>query len=879
MFLYVTARVIGEIMRLFKQFAIALTPFILQADGAPPLPAPSHYLTPMQVPEMPLILNVELPPPPTVHETPVVIMQESVPTPEKAPVVVKTEPVVPSQHIPIVIKIELSSNPSEHNNPTMTKVEIVTPGQEIPVDVKVEVVPTDTGPAPVMMKAEAPPVVETRPEPLMMKAEAPPVVETRPEPLMMKAEALPLAIKANPEPVMLKAEAARSSDDNQMESEEAVCLSSFHVVHADVRHTEANGVGYKDGYTTLEGFGICDGDSAFMPFLDLRGHIFNDGKLAGNIGIGERTYIPSISHLFGAYFYYDVRQGERGLTAMQLSPGFELLGKRMEYRINGYFPIGNTKSHRYDDRFDKFSGHNIFMKYNRKYAMAGFDGELGAHLTQSTKNDVYFGVGPYYFTAESMSAWGGKGRLLWRYKDYVSLEASYSYDHLFKNVIQGTLSLIYPFGSKLQRTGKNCPNGNDLALSKAAFAPYRFEIPVVKKKTTRHKAVNPATNTPFNVWFVNNESHSAGTFESPFPTLAQAENASGPNDMIYVFSGDGTTTGMNQGITLQNGQFLFGSGVAHPLKTTQGKIVIPPFSPNLPRITNSGSIVTLANSNEVSGFNLFATQAGATTINGTAGITSANINQNTFSGNVAYTGIFINGQGTFSITNNNFLGGATGEAMQVETLNTDFAAIYILDNNIVGFANSMIITPVANPSTASNYIVIAGNQCSNFTGNGISYTTGGPGTIARILNNTLLNTMGTGATVGIFVDLNDTSGAGTAVISNNSVITTTPTVNSIGIQAKVDLPGAQARMIITDNTVVNGTSAGSVGFSSSVVGSSSICATITGNHIQTTGALLGMNISATGLLNIDDFSNNTVNLPNVSITGNVNFAPLGSCGQ
>src|SRR4051812_21635157 len=72
------------------------------------------------------------------------------------------------------------------------------------------------------------------------------------------------------------------------------CRSPFHVMHVDVRHTESKGVGYNDGYTTLEGFGIYDHNSYFMPFLDLRGHVFNDGQLAGNVGLGERTVIPSI---------------------------------------------------------------------------------------------------------------------------------------------------------------------------------------------------------------------------------------------------------------------------------------------------------------------------------------------------------------------------------------------------------------------------------------------------------------------------------------------------------------------------------------------------------------------------------------------------------
>ena len=44
-----------------------------------------------------------------------------------------------------------------------------------------------------------------------------------------------------------------------MEPEEAPwCLSPYHEFHASIRHNEANGIGYKEGYTTLEVFGIYD---------------------------------------------------------------------------------------------------------------------------------------------------------------------------------------------------------------------------------------------------------------------------------------------------------------------------------------------------------------------------------------------------------------------------------------------------------------------------------------------------------------------------------------------------------------------------------------------------------------------------------------------
>src|ERR1700744_4685428 len=62
------------------------------------------------------------------------------------------------------------------------------------------------------------------------------------------------------------------SQDDIDENRDTGCRSPFHRMHVGVRHTEARGVGYRDGYTTLEGFGIYDRNPSFMPFLDLRGH-------------------------------------------------------------------------------------------------------------------------------------------------------------------------------------------------------------------------------------------------------------------------------------------------------------------------------------------------------------------------------------------------------------------------------------------------------------------------------------------------------------------------------------------------------------------------------------------------------------------------------
>ena len=60
------------------------------------------------------------------------------------------------------------------------------------------------------------------------------------------------------------------------------------------------------------------------------------------------------------------------------------------------------------------------------------------------------------------------------------------------------------------------------------------------------------------VWYVKNNAAAGGLGRSsdPFDTLAEAESASGDGDTIYVFAGNGTTTGQTSGITLKSNQRL-----------------------------------------------------------------------------------------------------------------------------------------------------------------------------------------------------------------------------------------------------------------------------------------------------------------------------------
>lgn len=109
------------------------------------------------------------------------------------------------------------------------------------------------------------------------------------------------------------------------------------------------------------------------------------------------------------------------------------------------------------------------------------------------------------------------------------------------------------------------------------------------------------------ILFVDNLNPKAGngSYKNPFNTLLAAQNASKKGDVIFVFPGDNTTKGMDQGFVMKDCQRLLGAGVHHKIDFPEKKLIVHGPSTTLPRITNTnGSVIILANSCEVSGINI-----------------------------------------------------------------------------------------------------------------------------------------------------------------------------------------------------------------------------------------------------------------------------------
>lgn len=455
-----------------------------------------------------------------------------------------------------------------------------------------------------------------------------------------------------------------SLENNQ--SSDSDCGCGPHPQRLEVKHIEGKGIGYDKGYSTLEGFFTIPStlENNWVPFLDVRAHVFNDGRPAVNAGLGLR-YLGS--RVWGANVYYDYRKTSR-FHYNQVGAGLETLGKIWDFRINGYFPVGKKESNRFHYKFHKFQGHNILLKNRIEFAMTGGNAEVGAHAYNSKNIDLYAAAGPYYFAGEGRRAWGGEGRLVLTAVDHLRFQVSGSYDTIFKGIVQGEVGIFFTFGGRRAVKKRECLDCCDsrMIVDRALQRVDRQEIIVVDRKKQTSKAINPVTGNPYTVWFVNNLSHGLGTFESPFNTLLAAQNASGLNDIIYVYPGDGIDTGMDRGIVLKRGQQLLGAGIDQTLITTKGTFIIPAQASGLPFISNffdpTGLGVQLVDGNNiVSGFNLQDRSGGSTggLIDSALSILGGSnylIKQNTISTLLEGDGITIFGGGAnTAIINNTFL--------------------------------------------------------------------------------------------------------------------------------------------------------------------------------------------------------------------------------
>ncbi|HEY2809978.1 MAG TPA: inverse autotransporter beta domain-containing protein [Rhabdochlamydiaceae bacterium] len=192
-----------------------------------------------------------------------------------------------------------------------------------------------------------------------------------------------------------------------------------------------------------------------LPQIDVRWHEFADdrnaNRFAANVGLVCR-YIPKkCNAIWGANVYYDYRHSTIGKGWSRFGVGMEALGNIWDFRLNAYFPIGD-KLHQKKCTFDDFEGDFFMTERKFEFMYSGFDTELGCRAILTSDYFLYITGGTYYINGKChFNAWGVKLGLRPQFKDYIALDFSVTYDHIFKTIYQGQLIFslpLYSFGSQ-----------------------------------------------------------------------------------------------------------------------------------------------------------------------------------------------------------------------------------------------------------------------------------------------------------------------------------------------------------------------------------------------------------------------------------------------
>lgn len=260
--------------------------------------------------------------------------------------------------------------------------------------------------------------------------------------------------------------------------------------HISVSHTEGRGLGYSIGYSSLDLFlSQPFSDKTFVPFLDLRGHIFNNGKYAANAGLGFRYISDCFAQVWGINAFYDYLQTQRRIYN-QVGMGLEVLGKHWDVRVNGYLPVGHKKTNIYRFSYDFFDRGTpgFLLRAREQLALKGVDSLIGYRYCKARCFDLTIGAGPYFywgrsektvnvFRAKNKHAFGGQLRAGVSFMDYLFLDGIGTYDSLFKWNGQATFTLSLPFDFTFKQ---NSCCERSYCLQERAYRPVvRNEIIVV----------------------------------------------------------------------------------------------------------------------------------------------------------------------------------------------------------------------------------------------------------------------------------------------------------------------------------------------------------------------------------------------------------------
>lgn len=363
-----------------------------------------------------------------------------------------------------------------------------------------------------------------------------------------------------------------------------------------------------------------------LVFTDIRYWLDNKSNNEGNLGLGYRQIFDD-EYILGGYGFYDRRKSEYNNVFTQATIGAELLTLNYDFRANLYSPIGTTEksigngSSSYSNSY-VLNGYNVVYtkqtSISSEYALKGYDIEVGRKLPLFDDFRVF--LAKYRFSNYGLNVDGYRYRGLYNFLESENsklyLEGEHSNDNSRGNISYFGFRCSYNFGSATK---------NKLtALEKRMTNQVIRDVDIVTQNksstTTSMEKLQGADGNDQKIIYVNNSVSTSGdgTIEKPYKTLAEAQNNSSAYNIIYVYRGDGTDFGYNQGIVLKDYQKIYGQNVDFTLgdiisnSTDSGTVFI--HRNNYSTISNTtGPVINTANNNVIRGLDISST--GQTGIN------------------------------------------------------------------------------------------------------------------------------------------------------------------------------------------------------------------------------------------------------------------------
>jgi hypothetical protein len=341
-----------------------------------------------------------------------------------------------------------------------------------------------------------------------------------------------------------------------------------------------------DAYAKFGSDRRLGGTDAFLP-LSWNGQVLSfadvrfvaddaDGREV-NAGLGLRRVSEDASHILGGYGFLDRRRSPTGNLYTQATVGAEFLAESWDFRVNAYAPLTGEKtlSETALPASLSLSGTGIVASGGTATAkekpLFGADFEIGyklGFLKDTWFDDTRAYAGAYHFdakNAESMD--GARFRVETAPFEWLRFGAEVQRDNIRGETgfVEARIRVPLDFW----RGTKHGPARPKGILKRIDTRIARDVDVVTRTGTVRQEktetVLNATTGTAQKVYVVDNTAAAGGdgSAENPFNTLAGAQGAAGAHGIIYVKAGDGTSAGMNAGVTLSaTGQKLIGSGVA-----------------------------------------------------------------------------------------------------------------------------------------------------------------------------------------------------------------------------------------------------------------------------------------------------------------------------